>query len=54
MIISYSHGCNLREPFYRHIQSLRELCDGLGGSRAASAFEIGQVTLTDTRYETQM
>src|SRR6266851_573563 len=45
---------SLREPLHRHIQSLRELRDGLGSSRTAPTFEIGQIALTDTCYEIQM
>src|SRR4051794_7438424 len=32
---------SLRKPLQRRIQSLRELRDGLGGSGAAPAFQIG-------------
>ena len=44
----------LRKPLHRHIQSLRELRDGLGGSRTAPTFEIGQIALTDTCFELQV
>src|SRR5450432_3906094 len=45
---------SLRKPLHRYIQSLRELRDGLGGSRTAPTFEIGQIALTDTCFEIQM
>src|SRR6266404_112273 len=44
----------LRKPLHRHIQSLRELRKGLGCSRTAPTFEIGQIALTDARFELQM
>src|SRR5260221_11240826 len=46
--------CSLRKPLHRHTQSLRELRDGLGGSRTAPTFEIGQIALTDTCFEIQI
>jgi hypothetical protein len=45
---------SLRKPLYWHIQSLRELRDGLGGSRTATAFEVGQIALADACFDLQM
>src|SRR5580658_6526315 len=45
---------SLRQPLHRHIQSLGELRDGLGGSGTPPTFKIGQIALTDTRFGIQI
>src|SRR4030095_6151491 len=44
----------LRKPLHRHIQSLRELRDGLTGPRTAPILKIRQIALPDTCFELQM
>ena len=51
--ITETYRLNPRKPLHRHFQRLRELGNSLGGLRAASNFEIGQIALTDACHEIQ-